>query len=158
MPLMEYTCQWMFCGRPGFGNHRNVLHAIITVDCWLSFLDRCWVSFLQLFDRFLSPQSPLFTIPVHLSEPPLAPAPIPLVSPWTLMYLAVALPDEVKLKKYVKGLAKEAAANCALRHRERRSYAREQVKGLSGLLRSEPGMLGPKLPMVGIAVAVFVFF
>lgn len=61
---------------------------------------------------------------------------------------SVVLPDEVKLKKYVKGLAKEAASHCPLRHRERRAYAREQIRGLAALVQSEPGMLGPKLPMV----------
>lgn len=60
----------------------------------------------------------------------------------------MSLPAEVKLKKYMKGIAKEAAAGCALRHRERRAYLREQVKGLAALVGGEPGMLGPKLPMV----------
>lgn len=64
----------------------------------------------------------------------------------------VALPDEVKLKKYAKGLAKDAAAHSPLRHRERRAYAREQIRALAALMQAEPGMLGPKLPMVCRAV------
>lgn len=60
----------------------------------------------------------------------------------------MSLPEDVKLKKYVKGLAKEAASICAVKHRERRAYMREQLKGLTALAGMEPGMLGPKLPMV----------
>ncbi|CAN0510723.1 unnamed protein product, partial [Ectocarpus sp. 8 AP-2014] len=48
----------------------------------------------------------------------------------------------------MKGIGKEASATCALKHRERRAYLREQVKALAALVGSEPGMLGPKLPMV----------
>lgn len=55
----------------------------------------------------------------------------------------------MKLKKYMKGIAKEATSYCALRHRERRAYLREQIKALASLVGSEPGILGPKLPMVG---------
>ena len=54
----------------------------------------------------------------------------------------------MKLKKYMKGIAKEATAYCALRHRERRAYLREQIKALASLVGAEPGILGPKLPMV----------
>lgn len=61
---------------------------------------------------------------------------------------SVSLPPETKLKKYMKAIGKEAAAGCALRHRERRAYVREQVKALAALVGAEPGMLGPKLPMV----------
>lgn len=61
---------------------------------------------------------------------------------------SVSLPPETKLKKYMKAIGKEAAAGCALRHRERRAYVREQVKALAALAGAEPGMLGPKLPMV----------
>ncbi|CAM9877910.1 unnamed protein product, partial [Ectocarpus sp. 12 AP-2014] len=62
--------------------------------------------------------------------------------------LTLSLPPDVKLKKYMKGIGKEASATCALKHRERRAYLREQVKALAALVGSEPGMLGPKLPMV----------
>eukprot|EP00752_Nemacystus_decipiens_P003733 g3439.t1 len=62
--------------------------------------------------------------------------------------LTLSLPPETKLKKYMKAIGKEATAGCALRHRERRAYAREQVKALAALVGTEPGMLGPKLPMV----------
>ncbi|CAN0236554.1 unnamed protein product, partial [Ectocarpus fasciculatus] len=44
----------------------------------------------------------------------------------------------------MKGIGKEASATCALKHRERRAYLREQVKALAALVGSEPGMLGPK--------------
>lgn len=54
----------------------------------------------------------------------------------------------MKLKKYMKGISKEAVSGCAIRHRERRAYLREQVKALAALVGAEPGMLGPKLPMV----------
>lgn len=60
----------------------------------------------------------------------------------------MSLPTDVRLKKYMKGIAKEAAAGCALAHRERRAYLREQVKSLAALFGAEPGMLGPKFPMV----------
>ncbi|CAM9699705.1 unnamed protein product [Pylaiella littoralis] len=62
--------------------------------------------------------------------------------------LTLSLPTDMKLKKYMKGIAKEAAAGCALTHRERRAYLREQVKALAALVGAEPGMLGPKFPMV----------
>lgn len=64
------------------------------------------------------------------------------------VFLSVSLPTDMKLKKYMKGIAKEAAAGCALTHRERRAYLREQVKALAALVGAEPGMLGPKFPMV----------
>ncbi|CAM9705501.1 unnamed protein product [Ascophyllum nodosum] len=62
--------------------------------------------------------------------------------------LTLSLPEDVRLKKYVKNLAKEAGANSSVKRRERRAYIREQVKGLTALVGVEPGMLGPKLPMV----------
>lgn len=68
--------------------------------------------------------------------------------PRSVLFWPVSLPPETKLKKYMKAIGKEAAAGCALRHRERRAYVREQVKALAALVGTEPGMLGPKLPMV----------
>lgn len=73
--------------------------------------------------------------------------PCPVLS-CLVLFRPVSLPAETKLKKYMKAIAKEAAAGCALRHREKRAYLREQVKALAGLVGAEPGMLGPKLPMV----------
>lgn len=61
----------------------------------------------------------------------------------------------MKLKKYAKGLAKDAATHCAIRHREVRAYLREQVKALAALIGVEPGMLGPKLPMVRFEVCSY---
>ncbi|CAM9439416.1 unnamed protein product, partial [Hapterophycus canaliculatus] len=62
--------------------------------------------------------------------------------------MILSLPSDMKFKKYMRGISKEAVTGCAIRHRERRAYLREQVKSLAALAGAEPGMLGPKLPMV----------
>ncbi|CAM9864578.1 unnamed protein product, partial [Choristocarpus tenellus] len=67
--------------------------------------------------------------------------------------VTLALPEDMRLKKYVKQLSRDAATQCGLRHRERRAYLREELRNILALVRASPGMLGPKLPMVSWCVS-----
>lgn len=67
---------------------------------------------------------------------------------------AVTVPKGFKIKNILKELSKVAVSSVGMRHLERRSFIRAEIKNLKHILLAVPGLLGPKFPVVLAAASM----
>lgn len=66
----------------------------------------------------------------------------------------VVIPKGFKVKTLLKEVAKVAVINTGNNHQEKRSYIHAEVTNLNNILRSVPGLLGPKFPVIVAAASM----
>lgn len=66
----------------------------------------------------------------------------------------ITVPKNFKIKNILRDLSKVAVSSVGMRHIERRSYIRAEIKNLKHILQAVPGLLGPKFPVVLTAASI----